>query len=159
MYKNPSIMKIVVQSLSHVQLFKPHGQQYARLPCPSLSPEVCSNSCPLSRWCHLAISSSVASFSSPQSFPESGSFPMSQLFTSGGQSIGVSTSTSVLPMNTQDKNWPFPVLWPLLSFQIWWHIECSTFTASSFRIWNSSTAIPSPPLALFVVMLPKAHLT
>ena len=57
------------------------------------------------------------------------------------------------------ENWPFPVLWPLLSFQICWHIECSTFTASSFRIWNSSTGIPLPPLALFVVMLPKAHLT
>ena len=56
-------------------------------------------------------------------------------------------------------NWPFPVLWPLLSFQICWHNECSTFTASSFRIWNSSTGIPSPPLALFVVMLPKAHIT
>ena len=58
-----------------------------------------------------------------------------------------------------NENWPFPVLWPLLSFQIWWHIECSTFTASSFRIWTSSTGIPSPPLALFIVMLPKAHLT
>ena len=58
-----------------------------------------------------------------------------------------------------NENWPFPVLWPLLHFQICWHIECSTFTASSFRIWNSSTGIPSPPLALLVVMLPKAHLT
>ena len=58
-----------------------------------------------------------------------------------------------------NENWPFPVLWPLLSFQICWHIEWSTFTASSFRIWNSSTGIPSPPLALFVGMLPKAHLT
>ena len=58
-----------------------------------------------------------------------------------------------------NENWPFPVLWPLLGFQICWHIECSTFTASSFRIWNSSTGIPSPPLALFVVMLSKAHLT
>ena len=57
------------------------------------------------------------------------------------------------------ENWPFPVLWPLLVFQICWHIECSTFTASSFRIWNSSTGMPSPPLALFVVMLSKAHLT
>ena len=55
-----------------------------------------------------------------------------------------------------DENWPFPVLWPLLSFQICWHIVCSTFTVSSFRIWNSSTAIPSPPLALFVVILSKA---
>ena len=58
-----------------------------------------------------------------------------------------------------NENWPFPVLWPLLHFQICWHIKCSTFTASSFRIWNSSTGIPSPPLALFIVMLPKAHLT
>ena len=57
-----------------------------------------------------------------------------------------------------NENWPFPVLWPLLSFPICWHIECSTFTASSFRIWNSSSGIPSPPLALFVVMLPKAPL-
>ena len=58
-----------------------------------------------------------------------------------------------------NENGPFPVLWPLLSFQICWHIECSTFTASSFRIWNSSTGIPPPPLALFIVMLSKAHLT
>ena len=58
-----------------------------------------------------------------------------------------------------NENLPFPVLWPLLSFPICWCIECSTFTASSFRIWNSSTGIPSPPLALFIVMLPKAHLT
>ena len=57
-----------------------------------------------------------------------------------------------------NEKWTFPVLWPLLSFQICWHIGCSTFTASSFRIWNSSTGIPSPPLALFVMMLPKAHL-
>ena len=58
-----------------------------------------------------------------------------------------------------NESWPFPVLWLLLSFPICYHIECSTLTASSFRIWNSSTGIPSPPLALFVVMLPKAHLT
>ena len=58
-----------------------------------------------------------------------------------------------------NENWSFPVLWPLLRFQICWHIECSTFTASSFRMWNSSAGIPSPPLALFVVMLSKAHLT
>ena len=66
-----------------------HGLQHARIPCPSPSPGACSNSCPSSRWCHPTISSSVNSFSSyPQSFPASGSFPMSQLFTSGGQSIG-----------------------------------------------------------------------
>ena len=57
-----------------------------------------------------------------------------------------------------NENWPFPVMWPLLSFPNCWHIECSAFTASSFRIWNSSTGIPSPPLALFIVMLSKAHL-
>ena len=72
-----------------------------RLHCPSPAPRVCSNSCPLSQWCHHAISSSVVPFSScPQSFPASGSFPMSQFFTSGGQSIGV--SASVLPVNIQD---------------------------------------------------------
>ena len=58
-----------------------------------------------------------------------------------------------------NENWPFPVLWPLLGFQIWLHIKCSTFTASSFRIWNSSIGIPSSPLALFVVMLTKGYLT
>ena len=86
-----------------------HGPQYARLPCPSPTPRVYSNSCPLSRWCHLSISSSVIPFSScPQSFPASGSFKMSQFFASGGQSIGVSDSASVLPMNIQDWS---PLRW------------------------------------------------
>ena len=77
--------------------------QHARLLCPPLSSRVCSNSCPLSLWCHPIISSSATLFSScPQSFPVSGSFPMSQFFTSGGQSIGVSALASVLPMNIQD---------------------------------------------------------
>ena len=58
-----------------------------------------------------------------------------------------------------NENWPFPVLWPLLVFQICWHIECSTITVSAFRIWNNSAGIPLPPLTLFVVILPKAHLT
>ena len=81
----------------------PHGLQHARLLCPSPTPRACSNSCPLSQWCHSTISSSVIPFSSHlQSFPASGSFQMSQLFTSGGQSIGVSASASVLPMNIQD---------------------------------------------------------
>ena len=80
----------------------PHEQQHARLPCSSPSPGAFSNSCWLSQWCHPTISSSVAPFSScPQFFPASGSFPVSQLFTSGGQSIGASTSASVLPMNIQ----------------------------------------------------------
>ena len=79
----------------------PHGPQHARSPCPSPTPGVYPNSCPLSWWCHPISSSSVVPFSSHlQSFPASGSFQMSQLFISGGQSIGVSTSTSVLPMNT-----------------------------------------------------------
>ena len=78
-----------------------HGLQHARLPCPSPTPGVYSNSCPLSQWCHPTISSSVVPFSSClQSFPASGSFPMSQFFASGGQSTGA--SASVLPMNIQD---------------------------------------------------------
>ena len=81
----------------------PHGLQHARPSCPSPTSGVYSNSCPLSKWCHPTISSSVVPFSSRlQSFSASGSFQMSQLFASGGQNIGVSASTSVLPMNTQD---------------------------------------------------------
>ena len=81
---------------------QPCGLQYARLPCPPLSPRVCSNSCPLSQWCHTTTSSSVSSLSSClQSFPISGSFPMCQLFASGGQTIGASASASGLPINIQ----------------------------------------------------------
>ena len=88
---------------------QPHGLQHDRLPCPSPTPRACSNSCPLSQWCHPTISSFVVSLSSClQSFPESGSIPMSQLFASGGQSIGASASASVLLMNIQD--W-FPLGW------------------------------------------------
>ena len=88
---------------------RPHGLQHAKLPCPSPIPGLYSNSCPLSRWFHPTISSSVIPFSSClQSFPASGSFQMSQFFASGGQSIGVSASTSVLPMTIQD--W-FPLGW------------------------------------------------
>ena len=87
---------------------RPHGLQHARPPCPSPIPGVYSNSCPSSRWCHPAISSSVVPFSCLQSFQPSGSFPMSPFFTSGGQSIGVSASSSVLPVNIQD--W-FPLGW------------------------------------------------
>ena len=92
-----------VQSLSCVRLLRPHESQHTRPPCPSPTPGVHPNPCPLSWWCHPTISSSLFPFSScPQSFPASGPFHMSQLFTSGGQSIGASASTSVLPMNTQD---------------------------------------------------------
>ena len=88
---------------------RPRGLQHAKPPCPSPTPRVHSNSCPLSRWCHSTISSSVIPFSSClQSFPASGSFPVSQFFTSGSQSIRVSDWTSVLPMNSQ--YW-FPLGW------------------------------------------------
>ena len=82
---------------------QPHEPHHARPPCKLLTPGIYPNSCPLSQWCYPTISSSVIPFSSClQSFPSSGSFQMSKLFASGGQSIGVSVSTSVLPMNTQD---------------------------------------------------------
>ena len=106
-----------VQSLSHVWLCDPMDwSKHARPPCPSPTPGVHSNSCPLSQWCHPAISSSVVPFSScPQSFPASGSFQMSQFLVSGGQSIGVSASASVLPVNIQ--NW-FHLGWTgLISLQ------------------------------------------
>ena len=77
---------------------KPHGLQYARLLCPSPTPRVCSDSCPLSQWCHPTISSSATPFFGPQSFP---GFPMSQLFESRGYSIGASVSASIIPMNIQ----------------------------------------------------------
>ena len=94
---------VVSKSLRH------HGPQQARFPFPSPTPGVYPNSCPSNRWCHPAISSSVVPFSScPQSLPASGSFPVSQLFTWGGQSIGVSALASVLPMNTQNG---FPLGW------------------------------------------------
>ena len=81
----------------------PHEPQHSRPPCLSPTPRVHPNTCPLSQWCHPAISSSAVPFSScPQSFPAIGCFPTSQLFALGGQSIGLSASTSVLPMNTQD---------------------------------------------------------
>ena len=97
---------IVVQFSSVAQscpTLWPYEPQHNRFPCPSPTPRVHPNPCPLSRWYHPTISSSVVPFSScPQSLPASESFPMSQLFTSGGQSIKVSASTPVLPMNTQD---------------------------------------------------------
>ena len=83
---------------------QPHGLQHARLPYPSPTPRAYSNSCPLSRWCHPTISSSVVPFSSCfQTFSASGSFPMSQFFTSGGQRIGVAASASVIPMHIQGR--------------------------------------------------------
>ena len=95
---------------------QPHELQHSRLLCSSLSPTICSNSCPLSRWCYLTILSSVAPFSfSVQSFPASGSFPMRRLFASGGQSFGASASASVLPMHIQ--GWFLLGLTGLISLQ------------------------------------------
>ena len=95
---------------------QPHWLQHTWLPCPSFSPGVCSNSCPLSQWCHPTVSSSVGPFfSCLQSFPASESIPMSWLFTSGGQSIGASVSASILPMNMQ--GWLPLVLTGLISLQ------------------------------------------
>ena len=122
-----------------------HGRQHTRPPCPSPTPRVYSNPCPLSRWCHSTISSSVIPFSSHlQSFPASGSFPMSQFFASGGQSIGVSASASVLPMNIQD--W-FTLGWTgWISFQSkgLWRVFSNTtvqkhqFFSAQFSLYSNS---------------------
>ena len=105
-----------------------HESQHARPPCPSPTPGIHPNSCASSRWCHPAISSSVIPFSScPQSLPASGSFPMSQLFTWGGQSIGVSASASVLPMNTQD--------WSPLGWTGWISLQSKGLS----RVFSSTT--------------------
>ena len=116
-----------VQSLSRVYL-RPHGLQHTRSPCPSPIPRVYSNSCPLSQWCHPTISSSVIPFSSHlQSFLASGSFQMSQFFASGGQSIGASASTSVLPVNTQD--------WSPLGWTGWISLQSKGFS----RVLSNTT--------------------
>ena len=108
---NKTLVVAVIQSLTSIQFshsvmyhsLPPNGLQHTRLPCPSATPRVYSNSCPLSQWCHPTISSCVIPFTSClQSFPASGSFSKSQFFTSGGQSIGALASASVLPMNIQD---------------------------------------------------------
>ena len=105
------MVSLVVSQFSSIQFshsvlsdsLQPHGLQHSRLPCPSPTPGAYSNSCPLRQGCHPTISSSVIPFSSRlQSFPASGSFPMSRFLASGGQSIGVSASASVLPMNIPD---------------------------------------------------------
>ena len=107
---------------------RPHGLQHARPPRPSPTPGVHSDSCPLSRWCHPAISSSVVPFSSClQSSPASGSYPMSQIFAWGGQSIGVSASTSVPPMNTQD--------WSPLGWTGWISLQSKGLS----RVFSNST--------------------
>ena len=107
---------------------RPHGLQHTRPPCPSPTPGACSNSCPLSWWGHSTISSSVVPFSSClQSFPALGSFPRSQFFESGGQSIGVSASASVLPMNIQD--------WFSLEWTCWISLQSKGLS----RIFSNAT--------------------
>ena len=118
-----------VQLLNGVQLVQPHRLQHARLTCPSPSPRACSSSCLLSQWCHPTISSSIIPFSSClQSCPASGAFPMSQFFASGGQNIGASVSTSVLPMN----------------FQVWFPLGLTGFISlqskGHSRVFSNTTA-------------------
>ena len=124
---------------------QPHGLQHTRLPYPSPTPRSCSNSCPLTRWHHPTISSSVVHFSSRlQSFPESGSFPVSQFLPSGGQSIRVSAAASVLPLNIQD--WFSPGWTGLISsqpkglsrvFSIT-TVQKHQFFSAQFSIWSNS---------------------
>ena len=130
----------------------PHGLQHTRPPCPSPTPGVYSNSCPLSRWCYPTISSSVVPFfSCLQSFPASGSFPTSQFFTSRGQSIGVSASASVLPMNIQD--W-FPLGWTgwisLQSKGLSWVFCNTTHSSKASILWHS---------AFLLVQLSSSYMT
>ena len=129
---------------------QPHGLQQARPPCPSPTPGAYSNSCPLSRWCHRTIPSSVNPFSfCLQPFPASESFPVNQLFASGGQSIGVSTSASVLPMNIQD--W---FLLGLTGLSPYCPSDSQEFSpAPQFKTINSSV------LAFFMVQLSHPYMT
>ena len=129
---------------------QPHESQHARPPCPSPTPRVYSDSCPSSRWCHPNISSSAIPFSScPQSLPASGSFPMSQLFAWGGQSIGVSASASVLPMNTQD--------WSPLGWTVW--ISLQSKGLASLLQQHSSKASILWCSAFFTVQLSHPYMT
>ena len=127
----------------------PHGLQYARFLCPLPFPRACSNSCPLSQWCHLTISSSVIPFSSClQSFPASGSFLMSQLFTSDGPSSGPSASASDLPMSIQD--W-FPLGWTgwtslqskslsrVFSNTDWFVLAIPPIQNRNFKVWKTKS--------------------
>ena len=126
-----------------------HGLQHARFPCPSPTPRACSNSCPLSQSCHPTISSSVIPFSCPQSFPASRSFPMSQLFASGGQSIGVSASTS--PSNEHSG---------LISFRTAWLDLCAIQgTPKSLLQHHSSKASILWCSAFFIVHLSHPYMT
>ena len=122
---------------------QPHESQHARPSCPSPTPGVYPNPCPLSRWCHPVILSSVVPFSScPQSFPALGSFPMCQLFAWGGQSIGVSASTSVLPMNTQDWSPLGWTSWISLQFKRLSRVFSNT-TVQKHQFFSTQPSLPS----------------
>ena len=137
---------------------RPHGLQHTRPPCPSPTPGVYSDSCPLSRWCHPTISSSVIPFSHLQSFPALGSFQMSQFFTSGGQSIGVSASGSVLPVNIQDWS---PLAWTgWISFSMdWLDLLAVQGTLKSLLQHHSSKASILGHSAFFIVQLSHPYMT
>ena len=135
-----------VQSLSHVRLFETPWIAARQAPRPSTTPGVHSNSCPSSRWCHPTISSSVVPFSScPQSLPASGSFPMGQLFTSGGQSIGVSASASVLPMSTQD--------WSPLGWTGWISLQ----SKGPSRVFSNTTVQKHPFFSAQLSLWSNSH--
>ena len=128
----------------------PHGPQDTRLHCPSPTPRAYSNSCPSSWWCHPTVSSSVVPFSCLQSFPASGFFPMSQFFASGGQSIGASTSASVLPLNVQD--W-FPLRMD------WLDLLAIQGTLKSLLQHHSSKATILQCSTFFIVQLSYPYMT
>ena len=120
---------------------QPHESQPARPPCPSPTPGVYSNSCPLSWWCHPTISSSsVPFFSHLQSVPASGSHQMSQFFASGGQSIGASASTSVLPVNTQDWSSLGWTAWISLQSEVIWRVFSNT-TAQKCQFFSTQLSL------------------
>ena len=158
MYTNTHNPKLLFFSCLVVyDSLRPRGLQQARVPSPSLSPGVCSSSCPLSWWCHPTILSSVVPFSSClQSVPASGSFLMSQLFASGGQSIGISASSSVLPMNMQD--W-FTL--GLIYFRIYFRFDLLAVqgTLKSLLQHHSSKASVLQCSAFFMVQLSQQYMT
>ena len=149
------MLKVTDHQFSSVQFspsvmsdsLRPHGLQHARPPCPSPTPRAFSNSCPSSRWCHPTISFFVVPFSSSfQSFPASGSFQMRQLFTSGGQSIGASASTSVLPMNIQD--------W----FPLWLTDWISLQSKGLSRVFSNTTVQKHPFFSAQLSLWSNSHI-
>ena len=150
-----SLLLMVGSMLSSVQFsrsvvsdsLRPHETQHARPPCPSPTPRVYSNSRPSSQWCHSAISSSVVHFSScPQSLPISGSFSMSQLFEWGGQIIGVSASSSGLPMNTQDWS------------PLWWTGWITLQSKGPSRVFSNTTVQKHQFLGAQLSSQSKSHI-